>query len=53
MIADFFTKPLQGCAFHKMRNTILGIKESMMEEYKEYWTSMLAKFGLSTSAATT
>ena len=52
MVADFFTKPLQGCTFHKLRNVVLGIKDSMMERYKGYWMNMLKTFGLTTSAIT-
>ena len=40
MIADFFTKPLQGALYVKHRNNILGIKEEDMalylEEYAQY-----------------
>ena len=28
MIADYFTKPLQGSLFHKFRNAILGISDT-------------------------
>ena len=46
MVADFFTKPLQGEGFHKLRNMVLGISETMMETYREYWIEMLEVFGL-------
>ena len=32
MIADFFTKPLQGNLFRKFRNFIMGITSSLNEE---------------------
>ena len=37
MVADFFTKPLQGILFINHRNTIIGITEADMPLYrKEY-----------------
>ena len=33
MIADFFTKPLQGSQFRKFRNLILGINQEKQQEY--------------------
>jgi hypothetical protein len=35
MIADFYTKPLQGSLFRKMRNYIMGISDSLNEERVE------------------
>ena len=35
MVADFFTKPLQGSLFRRHRNTIQGITEEEFESYKE------------------
>ena len=35
MIADYFTKPLQGSKFRKFRNTILGIDEKEYHQYKK------------------
>jgi hypothetical protein len=32
MIADFFTKPLQGALFRKMRDVIMGLSSFMIEE---------------------
>ena len=32
MTADFFTKPLQGSLFIKLRNEIMGIKKSVRFE---------------------
>ena len=46
MIADFFTKPLQGRAFHKLRDIILGLDEKLMSKYKDYWLEKLQEFGL-------
>ena len=44
MIADFFTKPLQGKLFVEMRNAILGIRYEDMPlyraEYAEYVKSI-------------
>jgi hypothetical protein len=34
MIADYFTKALQGSLFRKLRDSILGIKPADFEEYK-------------------
>ena len=33
MIADYFTKPLQGSQFRRFRNIILGIDETMIPRY--------------------
>ena len=46
MVADFFTKPLQGRSFHRLRDIILGIDEMMMEDYTHYWEERLRDFGL-------
>ena len=34
MLADFFTKPLQGVLFVQLRNVILGLKQENMPEYR-------------------
>ena len=34
MLADFFTKPLPGVLFVQLRNTILGLKQENMPEYR-------------------
>jgi hypothetical protein len=34
MIADYFTKPLQGSLFHKLRDLVLGITPADFERYK-------------------
>lgn len=45
MIADFFTKPLQGKLFRKFRNLILGVKEEDFDEYKTKYEETLKVFG--------
>mmetsp|Transcript_4825 Transcript_4825/g.10215 ORF Transcript_4825/g.10215 Transcript_4825/m.10215 type:complete len:131 (-) Transcript_4825:525-917(-) len=52
MIADFFTKPLQGALFHKFRNTVLGIKERDFEHYELEYLNALKKYNLMESADT-
>jgi len=44
MIADFFTKPLQGALFYKFRDAILGIKAKDFEEYKAKYHEILEKY---------
>ena len=46
MIADYFTKPLQGSLFRKFRNMILGIMEDDIGVYKENYRQALVTFGL-------
>ena len=46
MIADYFTKPLQGSLFKKFRNMILGIVEDDIALYKENYRQALITFGL-------
>ena len=46
MIADYFTKPLQGSLFKKFRNLILGIAEEDFNEYKSEYNQALITFGL-------
>ena len=46
MIADYFTKPLQGSLFRKFRNMILGIVEEDIALYKENYRQALITFGL-------
>ena len=46
MIADFFTKPLQGGLFHKFRNLIMAINEAMLDQYKEKYDRVLLKYQL-------
>jgi len=46
MIADFFTKPLQGALFYKFRNAVLGIHSDDFEEYKKKYYEMLEKYNL-------
>jgi hypothetical protein len=35
MIADYFTKPLQGSLFRKLRNLVLGIIPAEFDMYKK------------------
>ena len=44
MIADFFTKPLQGAQFVKFRDTILGIDAKDNDEYLASYRAILKKF---------
>ena len=46
MIADYFTKPVQGSLFRKFRNTILGVSEDDFEQYKAKYHKTLKEFGL-------
>jgi hypothetical protein len=46
MIADFFTKPLQGAQFYKFRDAILGIKAEDEESYKQEYLKILEQYGL-------
>jgi hypothetical protein len=46
MIADYFTKPLQGALFRKFRNLILGVKEEDFQQYKEEYSATLKRYGL-------
>jgi hypothetical protein len=43
MIADFFTKPLQGSLFRKFRNLIMGVSEVDAFEYKQAYYEAKAK----------
>ena len=49
IIADSFTKSLQGSLFWKFRNKILGIVEEELETYKENCKQALITFGLADS----
>ena len=46
MIADFFTKPLQGKQFRKFRNMILGIHPEEWAAYFIQYMNALKEFGL-------
>jgi hypothetical protein len=46
MIADYYTKPLQGSLFQKFRDLVLGIKLEDVNEYKESYKATLKDFGL-------
>ena len=46
MIADYFTKLLQGALFRKFRDLVLGIKEEDFHEYKRVYQETLTKYGL-------
>ena len=43
MIADYFTKPLQGSLFRKMRDIIIGITNFPEEESVRYTQNMSLK----------
>ena len=53
MIADFFTKPLQGALFYKFRDAILGINASDFDKYKEQYYQALEKYRLINEQAST
>ena len=46
MIADFFTKLLQGAQFVKFRDAVLGINAKDDDEYLASYQAVLKKFGL-------
>ena len=46
MIADYFTKPLQGSLFKKFRDLILGLRVENIEEYMENYDNTIKTFGL-------
>jgi len=46
MIADFFTKPLQGTLFRKFRDLILGVNVKDFERYRLEYINDLKEFGL-------
>ena len=53
MIADFFTKPLQGALFYKFRDAVLGINANDFEGYKEKYYQALEKYRLINEQAST
>ena len=53
MIADFFTKPLQGALFYKFRDAVLGINANDFEGYKEKYYQALEKYRLINKQAST
>ena len=46
MIADYFTKPLQGAFFCKFHNLVLGIIEKDYDQYKLMYQEILVEYGL-------
>ena len=46
MIADYFTKPLQGALFRKFRNLVLGIREEDYDQYKQMYQETLIEYVL-------
>ena len=46
MIADFFTKPLQGKLFQKFRDLILGLDDTDMAVYFIHYINVLKDLGL-------
>jgi hypothetical protein len=51
LIADYYTKPLQGGQFNKFRDLILGINVKNMDRYKEEYKEAIASYGLTPTAA--
>eukprot|EP00536_Pseudo-nitzschia_multiseries_P018079 jgi/Psemu1/54056/gm1.54056_g len=43
MIADFFTKPLQGALFYKFRDAVLGTQAEDFDEYRAKYYEALEK----------
>ena len=46
MLADFFTKPLQGALFYKFRDAIKGVNMDYVESYKRRYLEVLEKYNL-------
>ena len=46
MIADYFTKPLQGALFEKFRDLILGVKETDVLSYITDFNYTINEYGL-------
>ena len=42
MIADYFTKPLQGALFRKMKDQIQGIDMNDLQLYKQQYNEAIA-----------
>ena len=42
MLADYFTKPLQGALFRKMRDQIQGIDMNDLQLYKQQYNEAIA-----------
>ena len=51
MVADYFTKPLQGSLFRRLRNMILDIAGHGIGLFKENYEQALIAFGLMESNA--
>ena len=46
MVADYFTKPLQGSLFRKFRDLVLGISPQDDSDYRQEYQETIRKFGL-------
>ena len=44
MIADYFTKPLQGALFFKLRDAIMGIGQNDLEIYQRNFDEVIKKY---------
>ena len=51
MVANFFTKPLQGALFYQFRNGVLGINAENFDQYKRKYYDTLKEFDLLDSEA--
>ena len=50
MIADYFTKPVQGTLFRRFRDLILGIRDEDGQSYRCEYDKAMKKFGLNATA---
>ena len=50
MIADYYTKPLQGGLFYKFRDLILGISVNDSDKYREEYMNAMERYGLTPTA---
>ena len=46
MLADFFTKPLQGALLYNFRDAIQGVSMDEVESYKKRYFDVLKKYDL-------
>ena len=44
MVADYFSKPLQGALLHKFRDTIMGTGQKDLHIYQEKFSEVIEKY---------
>ena len=44
MVADYFTKPLQGKLFHKLRDMTMGVDMKDLESYQRCFDEVIARY---------